>query len=481
MNMQARAVRGGQPIVQADDKRFSLLIAVTVFLMFFLVIMPGGGMEILAPEDTSDHPATRVLWLMFLAIGTTIVFVRLAAAKRLWRELNVFYRIFVFLVLASVTWSIDSEVTFTRIVRLLTMLSVFIAIAVAAWNPRRFQQLARPIVTLILLGSIVAGLAVPELAIHQEPSPELLHAWKGLTGQKNILGSLASFGFVLWLHGLLSKQVKLPVALFGGAVSATCLVLSRSSTSLMATVFSSLFLLLLMRTPGSMRRSMPYLAGMLTTAILVYAMAILRVVPGLEILLSPIPMITGKDLTFSGRAQIWAAVVEHIQMRPLLGSGYGAYWVGPTPGTESYRLIQILFGFYPYSAHNGYLDVLNDLGFVGLACLGGYLIVYVRHSLRLYAVDRAQGALYLALFLLQAITNLSEALWLSVTTFDFVLMSIATTCLARAMVEARAQPRFGAKVPPSGRQAMQRVNVPRPVGNRSVRPANSPGRRMPYR
>ena len=51
---------------------------------------------------------------------------------------------------------------------------------------------------------------------------------------------------------------------------------------------------------------------------------------------------------------------------------------------------------------------MNDLGFVGLICLLGYLTVYVRQSLQLFRSDRPQGALYLALFFQQAMTNLSE-------------------------------------------------------------------------
>lgn len=74
---------------------------------------------------------------------------------------------------------------------------------------------------------------------------------------------------------------------------------------------------------------------------------------------------------------------------------------------------------------------------LGLACLVGYLIYYLRDSLRLLMVDRAQGTLFLALFLQQAFANLSESHWFQVTSFNFVVMTLATFCLARALVEAR--------------------------------------------
>lgn len=472
MSMQPRGGPGRGSASAAGNRRFAMLTAGVAWLMLYLMLVPGAGMEFIDPESAAENaagnPATRVIWLAFFAISVSIAASRTGLSLRLWRGTNVFLHLFAGLAIASIAWSIDPTVTITRVVRMLCIYAVCMAVAAAAWNPRRFQQLVRPVVTWLLLASIVFTLTFPDLGIHQESSPELLDAWKGLTGQKNILGSLAAFGFVLWLHALLSREAKPLGAAVGGGASAACLVLSRSSTSLMAAVFASLFLVLLMRTPGSMRRLMPYLSGGLTLAILLYALAMLRVVPGLEVLLSPIPMITGKDLTFSGRAQIWAAVVDHFQYRPMLGSGYGAYWTGPTPGTESYNIKQILFGFYPYSAHNGYLDILNDLGVAGLLCLAGYLIVYVRQSLRVYQFDRRQGALYLALFLWQAITNLSESMWLNVTTFDFAVMTLATTCIARALIEAQARPHAS-------------VKAWRPVhgAGHAARPMNPPGGQAP--
>ena len=99
--------------------------------------------------------------------------------------------------------------------------------------------------------------------------------------------------------------------------------------------------------------------------------------------------------------------------------------------------------FYPGSAHNGYLEVVNDLGVVGLACLIGYLITYVRQALGLLTIDRTQATLYLCLFVQQGLTNLSESHWLSVMSVNFVIMTLATTCIARALLDSRLRSYFG--------------------------------------
>jgi O-antigen ligase len=162
-------------------------------------------------------------------------------------------------------------------------------------------------------------------------------------------------------------------------------------------------------------------------------------VPGLSLLLEPIAAITGKDTTFSNRSTIWEIIKEHIQLHPFLGTGYGAYWVGPVPSSPSYTFLGRMF-FYPSESHNGYLEIVNDLGFVGMIVLFGYLIVYVRQSLQLMRFDRAQGALFLSLFFEQAIMNLSESTWLVVNSaFLFTIMTLATFALARSLLQLKVE------------------------------------------
>ena len=90
-----------------------------------------------------------------------------------------------------------------------------------------------------------------------------------------------------------------------------------------------------------------------------------------------------------------------------------------------------------------YLEILNDLGWVGLLCLIAYIVVHVWQSVQLMDIERAQGALYLGLFFQQAITNLSETHWFSVLSIDFVIMTLATVALARGILEYRLRLALG--------------------------------------
>lgn len=453
--MKPTTSNGARPYGTAwiTDDRNSQFLAGMIWVLIVLMIVPEGfDYQDLATTPTSGGAVSRALWLGLLAVSAIIVFRRAGLAWVLARVLNPFLPMFVALAVLSVAWSIDPSLSMRRLVRMFTIVLACTAFVLIAWHARRFQNVVRPILTVMLLGSVLFGLTFPTLAIHQETSTELVGAWHGLANHKNGLGALSGIALILWFHAWLAREVRLLPALAGGAVAVTCLVLSRSSTSLAATAFVMLFLVMLMRSPHGLRPYVPYLISMLLAALLVYALAILNLIPGLGTLMAPVTLLTDKDASLTGRTEIWAILAEHIRYHPFLGTGYGAYWTGtPVPGSQSYEFVWRMRSFYPGSAHNGYLEIVNDLGWVGLACLIAYVITHVRQCMRLLEIGRHQGALYLALFFQQAITNLSETHWFSVLSVDFVIMTLATTALARALLEQQLRSIFGEPHPSIGR------------------------------
>ena len=86
-------------------------------------------------------------------------------------------------------------------VRALTIALDFFAFVLIAGKTASFQSILRPVYTVVLAGSILFVLAEPRLAIEQGTQFELLGAWRGLTTQKNGLGSLAAIGLILGPDG----------------------------------------------------------------------------------------------------------------------------------------------------------------------------------------------------------------------------------------------------------------------------------------
>jgi O-antigen ligase len=373
-----------------------------------------------------------------LAFGIVMTLSRSAVVLKLLREVNVYLILFIALVAASVVWSIEPDVTVRRLLRILTVFLDALALGVSMRGVTSFQRLLRPLFTALMVGSIIFVMMDPINAIEQSTRSELLGAWHGLTTHKNTLGSVSAISFVLWWHAFLSKEKSFGVALAGVVVSAVCLLGSRSSTSLMATVFAAVLLLMLLRSPPSLHRYQPYLIALFVGLLLTYSLAVLNLVPGSTLLLSPITVITGKDLTFSGRTPIWEIINRHIALHPYLGTGYGAYW-NDVPGSPSLEMIERLY-FYPTEGHNGYLDIVNDLGAVGALVLVGYLLKFSQQGLQIFKVMRPQGALYLGLLFEQLVGNLSESRWFSAMIVDFVIMTIATVAMAKTLQDMRNRP-----------------------------------------
>jgi O-antigen ligase len=417
------------------DKAGTVFAAVLLWICIIIMVVPQGlDYNGINGMPTSSDALGRFTWLFLLGASTLALAVHLKRTLILARWLNTFFMGFLALAVLSIVWSIDPGLTTRRALRALTIVMICLGFTLVGWHPKRFQNTVRPIMTTVLLSSVVFVLLDPDDAIHHRAQAELLGAWHGITMGKNVLGSFASVNVVLWLHAWLSKEAKVVPAFAGIALGVFILVMTRSATSVMSTVFAVIFMLIVLRSPGSLKRYMPYLVGLFATLTLVYALAVLRLVPGLELLLDPIVALTGKDMTFTGRTAIWEILNQHIRLRPLLGSGYGAYWAGPTPTSPSFEMLTRLY-FYPTEGHNGYLDVINDLGWAGGLCLLGYFINYIRQSLTMMRFDRYQGGLYLTLLFRGFMADMSESHWFLSLSVDFIIMTLATTALARGLLQ----------------------------------------------
>jgi exopolysaccharide production protein ExoQ len=317
------------------------------------------------------------------------------------------------------------------------MALVCFAVALTTWTRQRLQLLVIPPIMYILVVSLVAGSIYPERVIELGEDISQKSAWHGITHFKNQFGMTASIGIILCFHHWLSGGRRAFWAIAGIAAGVACLIFSRSNTSQLATMICMVFMVLVMRVPVVRQRYTTHVVVGIAVTLLLYQLVIQDVIPGVHFLLSPIANLMGKDTTFSSRTVIWQLIKDHIHAAPFLGTGYGAYWVGPFVTSPSIIFRYLLF-FYPSEAHNGYLDIVNDLGLVGLTCLLAFIFWFLRQGLQFMRIDRSQAAMYLALLFQQMVMNMSESEWLSRSSTCVVLL-LAATCLARGLLEHRKQ------------------------------------------
>jgi exopolysaccharide production protein ExoQ len=79
----------------------------------------------------------------------------------------------------------------------------------------------------------------------------------------------------------------------------------------------------------------------------------------------------GRDSSLTGRTEIWNMVTSMTPNR-LLGAGYESFWVG-----QRLQKIWAVYWSHPNQAHNGYIEIYLNLGWIGVgllvvAILAGY-------------------------------------------------------------------------------------------------------------
>jgi exopolysaccharide production protein ExoQ len=401
------------------------------------VATPAGG-------ESTGNTQDRIFKVLMLVVGISVIATNLALVKSLMkRSMNVGFMAFMVLIPLSAIWSYDRNATLLRFVSLASVVMVCLGISLAGWHRQRFQQLTIPPLMYILIVSLLVGAMYPDRIIERGDDLSQKDAWHGITLTKNQFGMAASLGVIIFFNKFLGREGSAPWAIIGTLIAFTCLILSRSNTSLLSAMIPIMFMVMVMRVPVVKQRYTPHLIIGLVVVLILYECVIQDVIPGAYTLMSPIRAMTGKDGSLSGRTIIWDAIKEHIRAAPWLGTGYGAYWTAsPTPESPSYIFMYLMF-FYPSEAHNGYLDIVNDLGYVGLICLAIFLISYVRQGIELMKFDRTQAALYLSLLFHQLVMNMSESEWFARDTVFTVIM-LGVCCMGRALHEGRLQARAAA-------------------------------------
>jgi exopolysaccharide production protein ExoQ len=85
---------------------------------------------------------------------------------------------------------------------------------------------------------------------------------------------------------------------------------------------------------------------------------------------------SGKDLTLSGRTDLWDFIFAKIFERPWFGYGFYGFWDSEVAASLRRQ--------HPWAsnAHNGFLEMILELGFVGFSLFIGGLIRFIIMALQ---------------------------------------------------------------------------------------------------
>ena len=153
----------------------------------------------------------------------------------------------------------------------------------------------------------------------------------------------------------------------------------------------------------------------------------------------------GRSSTLTGRTDFWPYLIQAIGDRPLLGYGYNAFF-GSSVGNEylSYYVVEA-GGWTPYHAHDTFLQIAIDGGFIGLGLLAAVLIGAIVRCWRYIARQRELAAAWpLMVVLFLTLGSYTETYLGNCNTFEwiFFVAAILYPIRGRAAVGSSTPIRF---------------------------------------
>ena len=418
------------------DRSYRGLSAALAVLSLALALLPP-GLLFTSGDSTGElerNVLSAVQWPLLFIAGAWLLVRRYRLALRLLPWIGLTLPLLLGWFLASVLWSAAPAETARRATRLLALALCAYAYGLASWQPGRYWRHARYTLGVIAGLSVVVALLVPEIGTHGPASPEA-GKWRGLTTNKNILGPAAAIGFLLWLHAWASGELLLRRALPWLAACALALLGTRSSSSLLGTVLCAAILLLYLRPPIDLRgRRLPFAVALLLALALPLQVEIIWHGPvSITDVIAPVAELAGKDVSLTGRSDVWRYLIEEIPLHPWLGVGHGAYWLGEWSLSD--RAVRELY-WIPNQGHNFYLDLLNETGIIGVALFAALLVSWIRAIRRVAALDRPGAVLNGVLLLFLLVHGITETAMLRAITPLTVLMLFALFDVRRRLFEA---------------------------------------------
>lgn len=296
------------------------------------------------PEAALVIPVVALMMInMMLRIRAT-----LTGAVALWAWLSI-----AVLAVISFKWSV-SPIDTIREASLMLIVVVYIGMAAGIMDWIDILKRLWAVSLFLIVLSFLLYIAVPSIGRMQEV---YAGAMTGPWHEKNATGQ-----FFLWsgLVNIALTFAKPSRVVFAGVMAIIIgigLVMTASTTALLTYILVTGVSVLVAIFRRSFVISFP--VGLLLVCLIVPIAFFITTEA--EAILGAL----GKSGTLTGRLPIWQSLQDFpLRERPLLGHGYGAYWMDEYEYTSRARIFEAL-DFRVSNSHNAFLEARLDLGWVG--------------------------------------------------------------------------------------------------------------------
>jgi exopolysaccharide production protein ExoQ len=370
-------------------------------------------------EATAGNPIERLFLTTLIALGVLILLRRSIDWAGVTRNNGWLLLLFCYMLL-SVAWSDYSAISLRRWIRASGTI-IMALVVMSEPSPRlAFESILRRSVYILIPFSLLLIKYFPEFGVSfGRWSGERM--WVGVAAQKNGLGRLClvSAFFLIWVfirrwrgeeRHLSRSHVRADLVMLGMTF---WLMRGPGGTAFSATSVSALILGLgtlvgVLRMKGPLRSfELWVLTGAAVYVMGNWATQIIFDQSIFHVILAAL----GRDPTLTGRTEIWAELLEIAWKQPVLGLGYGSFWIDPP------------ISFDINQGHNGYIDVFLELGAVGIVLLVLFLFSLYRKARNALEIDKEWGAFVLSFLVMSVFYNFTESAFLGATSHLWVMLA----------------------------------------------------------
>lgn len=359
-------------------------------------------------EGEMGSPLDRNFIISLIIASLFVLFKRRFAFLKVINQ-NIWLMILAFYMLVSSLWA---DIFFTSFVRWAReiMAAVIMSFVILSENNAReaMQSVLRKTSYILIPFSLLLIKYYPLYGVqYARWSGELM--WTGVTMHKTSFGRLCLIVifFLTWSLIKRWKEHSIPVVKYQTAAEIFLLILSfylligPSAHAMSATAIISLavgltaFIVFLWLNKLNIYPSSNAISAIMLTIIIYGTFTVFTSGTFIE----PLTAATfGRDATLTGRTEIWQQYLPMAMEHPFLGHGFGGFWT-----TEAIKIQKVT------EVHNGYLEVILHLGFIGLIFVALFLLSSCRRAQRMMKDDLFWAILWICFLFITIIHNISES------------------------------------------------------------------------
>lgn len=387
-----------------SEKIYLGILMFTVTGATGVTIMPFNKINPVNLYNLETTPPTIIGLLAFYIAGLILLSSRLRYTLKNFFNVIVllitqdpFFCTFIVLISLSGFWSQTLGYTFRTSIVVIIWTFYFIYIG-KQFHWEEIYRILRWITLFTVLLSIYYATFNPSIGVHPA-------GWMGILGHKNQFSFYMALSAVVWLLNAINNPKQRRWSIVVVILAFYALNKGGSGASKVLTVV----LLSLWGYLGFVKKLKPQWAFVSVLLFIIVSVCLsILITDNLEFIVVDT---LNKDMTITGRTDFWPLVIDKINSEPLLGYGMNGFWQ-PWRGKEfdpGGSIIVAKTQFVPPHAHNGFLDLALDLGWLGLALyLFSFFSSIAKGVLYLGRSQGTEAGLPLLLLTYIVMTNLTE-------------------------------------------------------------------------